>query len=262
MNHHQKLFIHNRAGQKIVVLIDFAENPKGLAFIAHGLGGYKEEKHIELFARVCTSQGLTAVRFDATNTLGSRESEGNYEDATVTNYYADLEDVIAWAKTQPWYQEPFVLIGHSLGGMSTALYAQAHPHEVRALAPIATVMSGVLSVQAPRNKDILEQWQRTGWREEESVSQPGIIKRLKWSHMEDRLRYDLLLHASALIMPVLMIVGEKDAGTPPEHQKMLFEAIPHDKKEFHIIGGAPHVFRETVHLGEIENIISDWLHTI
>lgn len=258
----QKLFIHNRAGQKIVVLIDFVENPKGLAFIAHGLGGYKEEKHIELFARVCTSQGLTAVRFDATNTLGFRESEGNYEDATVTNYYADLEDVIAWAKTQPWYQEPFVLIGHSLGGMSTALYAQAHQYEVRALAPIATVVSGALSMEASHHKGILEQWKRTGWREEESVSQPGVIKCLKWSHMEDRLRYDLLTHASALIMPVLMVVGEKDTNALPEHQKVLFDAIPHDKKELHLIEGAPHVFREPTHLGAVEKIISDWLHTI
>lgn len=255
----EKTFVQNRQGQKIVVLVDHVENPKGLAFVVHGLGGYKEEKHIQVFAEVCSAHGLTTVRFDSTNTLGSHESDGSYEDATVTNYYADLEDVIAWAKTQAWYQEPFVLVGHSLGGISSALYAQHYPNEVRALAPIATVVSGELSMQASRNKDIIDEWKRTGWRVDESISQPGLIKRLRWLHMEDRLKYDLLKHAKALSMPVLFMVGENDTGTPPEHQKMLYDAVPHTQKEMHVIKGAGHVFRAQEHLYEARTILGRWI---
>ena len=58
----------------------------------HGLGGFKEQKHIQTFADAFLENNFTVVLFDTTHTYG--ESEGKYEDATTTNYYEDLEDVI------------------------------------------------------------------------------------------------------------------------------------------------------------------------
>jgi pimeloyl-ACP methyl ester carboxylesterase len=255
----EKLFIKNRKGQKVVVLVEQREHPQGLAFIMHGLSGFKEEPHIELYAKTFLANGYTAVRFDATNTFG--ESDGNYEDATVTNYYEDLEDVIAWAKSQPWYREPFCLIGHSLGALSVALYAEKYPERVKALAPTSTVVSGVLSMKSTKIRGLYDEWKRTGWRVEESVSRPGTMKRLKWSHMEDRMRYDLLPNANKLTMPVLLIVGDQDTGTPPEHQQMLYEKIP-GRKEIHIIKDAPHVFRKEEDFKEIQSILDHWIKTL
>jgi len=180
----EKIFIKNRKGQKIAVLVDKTENSEGLVFVMHGLGGFKEQAHIETFAEAFKEKGFTAIRFDTTNTIG--ESDGNLIDATLTNYYEDLEDVIEWAKSQNWYKEPFVLIGHSLGAISTALYAQKYPKKVKALAPISTVVSGFLTEETPHFKEIGPQWQEKGIREWESSSKPGVIKRLKWSHVEDR----------------------------------------------------------------------------
>jgi len=95
----EKTFIKNRKDQKIAVLIEKPEHPKGLVFVMHGLSGFKEQPHIEAYANAFFENGYTAIRFDTTNTFG--ESDGNYEDATTTNYYEDLEDVINWAKSQP-----------------------------------------------------------------------------------------------------------------------------------------------------------------
>lgn len=86
----EKIFIQNRKDQKISVIVEKAEDQKGLAFVMHGLGGFKEQPHIQTFADAFKEDGFTVVRFDTTNTFG--ESDGNYEDATVTNYYEDLED--------------------------------------------------------------------------------------------------------------------------------------------------------------------------
>src|SRR5258708_2914625 len=235
--------IKNRKGQKIVVLVEGENNSAGLGFVMHGLGGFKEQPHVQTVAETLLANHYIAVRFDTTNTFG--ESDGNYEDATTTNHYEDLEDVISWAKTQPWFKSPFVLIGHSLGGISTALYAEHFPEEVKALAPLGTVVSGKLNLQSPlyRGNNILEQWKKTGWLEEPSKSRPGLIKRLKWSHMVDRQKYDLLPEAAKLTMPVLLVVGENDQPCPPEHQKILFEQLP-GLKELHIIPGAPHTFKE------------------
>ncbi|MFA4833461.1 MAG: alpha/beta fold hydrolase [Patescibacteria group bacterium] len=251
----EKLFIENRKGQRIAVIVEENKNAKELAFVMHGLGGFKEQPHVETFAKSFLEKGFTVVRFDTTNSIGG--SDGKYEDATATNYYEDLEDVTFWAGGQEWYKEPFWLAGHSLGGICVALYAQNYSGKVRAIAPISTVVSGQLSWEA-HTKEELANWEKTGWQIVESVSRPGLIKKLKWSHMEDRLKYDLLPGVDKLTMPVLLIVGEEDDTTPLAHQKILFKALP-GKKELHIIKGASHTFREAKHLKEIEEIFYKWI---
>jgi uncharacterized protein len=249
-----KTFIKNRKGQRIAVLVEIPENPKGLAFVMHGLSGNKEQPHIQTFAQAFIDAGCTTVLFDTTNTFG--ESEGDYADATVTNYYEDLEDVIEWSKNKEWHQEPFYLAGHSLGSLCITYYAENHPGKVKALAPISVVVSGKLSVDTKR--EFLEEWKLTGWRVEDSNLSPDGKKRLKWSHMEDRMKYDLLPNAHNLTMPVLLVVGDRDEGTPPAHQKILFDALP-GPKEIHIIKGAGHTFREGHHLKEIRQIFDKWI---
>ncbi len=253
-----KTFIKNRNDKNVVVVVEENKNSKGLVFVMHGLGGFKEQSHIQTFAQAFKDNGFTVVLFDATHACG--ESEGKYEDATTTNYNEDLEDVINWAKTQGWYKEPFWLVGHSLGGMSTALYAEKHPKEVKALAPISTVISAKLSVETKKSRGFFDEWKKTGWLIKDSGSRPGQVKKLKWSFIEDRIKHDynLLPEANKLTMPVLLIVGDKDKSTPPEHQKMLFDKLS-GKKELHVIKGALHTFRELKHLEEIKTIFDNWI---
>jgi len=250
----EKLFIKNRKGQRIAVLVEVVKPQKGLAFITHGLGGFKEQPHVQTYAQSFVESGYTTVLFDTTNTFG--ESDGNYENATVTNYYEDLEDVISWAKSQPWYNEPFILAGSSLGGMCTILYTEKYPEKVKALAPISTTVSGKLSMEAMPESEVT-QWKESGWRVTPRTSKPGI-KRLPWSHMENRVRYDVLPEAHKLNMPVLLAVGELDDSEPLGAQQKLYEALP-GKKELHIIKGAPHTFRDPKHLAEIKNILTQWI---
>lgn len=253
-----KCFIPNRTGKRISVLVEEAPNQRGLVFVMHGLGGFKEQEQIIRFAESFKGKGFTAVRFDTRNTLG--ESEGTYEEASITSYYQDLEDVIQWASTQSWYQEPFVLCGHSLGGVCTALFAEAHPEKVLGLAPISPLVSGALSVEAHHryDKEAFKAWERTGWKEEVSNSKPSVIKRLPWSHIADRLKYDLLPNAHNLTMPVLLIVGERDTSTPPDHVRILYEALP-GKKELHVLPDAPHTFRGAPQLAEIQSLFEHWI---
>ena len=257
----QKVFIKNRKDQKVAVIFEEAETPKGLAFVMHGLGGYKEQPHLEAITESFKENKYTVVRFDTTNTIG--ESEGNFEDATITNYYEDLEDVIKWSGAQKWYMEPFVLVGHSLGGISTALFAENYPAKVKALAPISTVVSGVLSVEAHKrfSSEEFKIWEETGWLEARSQSKPGVVKRLKWSHIADRLKYDLLPNVNKLTMPVLLVVGENDTRTPLDHQKILFNVLS-GPKELHVIKGSPYTFRDPAHLQELKNILSQWIEKI
>lgn len=249
----EKLFIYNRKGQKMFVIVDKPTQTSGLAFVMHGLSGFKEQSHIATIAEAFLDHGYVTIRFDTTNSLG--ESGGAYENATTTNYYEDLEDVIAWAKTRSWFQSPFALAGHSLGGTCTTLYSQRHPEEVKLLAPIALVVSGSMSMEL-YGEEGLKNWQETGWHISESRSKPGVVRRLAWSHVADRLKYDLYSEASALSMPILLIVGGNDALL--SQSELLLEALP-GPKELHVIADAEHTFRSTEELAELSRLFNDWL---
>ncbi len=252
-----KQFIKNRKNQNISVLVEKLDNPKGLAFVMHGLGGFKEQSHIETFAKAFRDNNYAVVRFDTTNTFG--ESDGDYAYATITNYFEDLEDVIEWSKDQDFYQEPFVLCGHSLGGISTALYSQKYPERIKALAPISTVVSGKLSIER-YSQDELDEWEKTGWQTKLS-SDGKRVKKIRYSHIVDRLKYNLLDDAHKLTMPVLIMSGELDESTPPKHQELLYNKLP-GKKEFHVIQNAPHTFKDEEHLNEVYSIFDKWIKSI
>jgi pimeloyl-ACP methyl ester carboxylesterase len=147
--------------------------------------------------------------------------------------------------------------------MSTILYAEKHPEDVLAIAPISPVVSGTLSLEAHERHDpeYVSRWRESGWKEEKSESIPGLLKRLKWSHVEDRLRYDVLPDANKLTMPALLVVGEFDVSTPPDHIQILFDALQ-GQKTFYVITGASHNFRKPEELRELKETILEWIDTI
>jgi len=245
--------ILNRKNQNLSVLVEETKDSKGLALVMHGTSGYKEQPHIKSIAQAFKDHNYTVISFDTTNSFG--KSDGNFEDATTTNYYEDLEDVIHWSKKQSWYKEPFILAGHSLGALCISLYAEKFPTEVKALAPISNVISWKLS-KLTKDDDELEKWKKEGIREWTSHS--GKIKRLKWNFMKDRMKYDLMKNINVLTMPILLIVGEKDITTPAKHQKVFYDKLP-GQKEFHIIMGAEHTFRDEPHLQELKKYFDAWL---
>ncbi len=251
----RKIYIQNRDDVNLSVVIEQTPDQTGLVFVMPGQGGFKEQGHIRAFVQAFLDKGFTVVSFDPANTIG--ESGGHIEQATITNYYADLEDVIAWASRQPWYIAPFVLAGHSLGGICTALYAEHYPDKVKALAPISTVVSGKLSLEAHGPEEINE-WKQHG-RTLHSNAKPGVSYILPWSNMEDRLQYDLLINADKLTMPVLLMAGDQDTSTPYAHQELLYEAIPTDHKELHKIKNAKHTFRTKEQFEQISAILGDWI---
>jgi len=252
-----KTFVTNRDGNKIATVVEGPAVKGKLAFVMHGLSGSKDRHTVRLVAEAFLENGYTVVTWDAVNTYGESIG-GKPEDATTTDHYEDLEDVIKWSSTQDWYSEPFVLAGHSLGGIGTALFAEKYPEKVSALAPLSTVVSGKLKLQT-KDSDF-EKWKRDGVRVE--MSHDGLRKKvLKWNHMVDALKYDLLDNVDKLTMPVLLVVGENDTSTPIAHQQILFDKLP-GRKEIHIIKGAEHSFYEPNEQIELKQIVKDWIATL
>lgn len=105
---------------------------------------------------------------------------------------------------------------------------------------------------------MFQKWQATGWTERESVSQPGLIKRLPWSHMEERLNHDLMKDSDKLNIPVAILVGTKDESCPLEHQQIFFDKL-NCEKDLYIVENAPHTFKSEHDLNELKKYLNLWL---
>jgi len=251
----EKLFIQNREGLKMSVVIDEDRNQKGLVFLMHGFLGFKEQPLLLEVAKIFRQNNFTTVSFDTINSLG--ESDGKMEDGTMSGYFENLEDVINWAKSHKFYQEQFFLVGHSLGGYCVANYA-AKNKNVKNLILLCPVISGELFQQTNDIKEILEEWKETGVRVWNSRSNPGVIKKSSYRFIEDGRNHDLLKTAQNIKCSVLMIGGDIDEVIPLEHQKLLFDKIE-SRKEMHIIKNGDHNLESRENLEELSNIINNWI---
>ncbi|MBU1203189.1 lysophospholipase [Patescibacteria group bacterium] len=257
----KKLFIKNRQGEKLSVIVEIAKNQKGLVFICHGLGGFKEQSHVQIINKAFIENNYTTIIFDAADSIG--ESEGDFSTATQTSYYQDLEDVVNWTSKQLWYEEPFVLVGHSAGAASVMIYLDNYTKKVKAIAPLAVAYNGQKVLERFLPPDKVAEVEKTGWHIGNYISkdpnQPEVSLKLNWHNFKnDIVLYDILPILPKVTIPILMIVGSEDPLMIPKYQKIIYDKINSDK-ELHIIQGSSHTFRESKHLEEIYHIFDKWI---
>lgn len=251
-----KKTIKNRQGLNVSILIEKPENPQKLVFLMHGFGGFKELPIIREIAKSFKSNNFTVVSFDATNSIG--ESGGEMKDGTITNYYNDLKDVINWSKKQEWYQEPFYLIGHSLGGYCVSNYAINNNKDIKMLGLFSPFISGELFIETEEIKKVLSEWKKAGIREWQSSSSPGVIKKSGYQFIKDSLNHDLLKGAEKIKCPILFITGENDLVIPVKDQKLLLEKLD-TQKDFYLIPNADHNLKNENNFQDFLNILNNWL---
>jgi len=258
----KKIRLRNRKGQTIVGVLEEPQGEiRGTCVIEHGYSGHKEADHIQKIKNAFLENGFITFNFDATNSFN--ESDGEFIDATLGLHHEDLEDVVKWVKKQEWFVKPLALTGHSMGGYAVARYAEDYPDEVDILVPVAPVVSGKLNFEAFErfHPGGLDTWKRDGIRIEKSARR-GVMKRMTWESMEERLDHDLLPDADKITIPTLLIVGSKDESCPPDHVEKLLKKISSKDKALKIIEGAPHTYRNEKDLEEVKHSISSWLKDI
>jgi len=254
-----KEVIKNKKGLNVSILVKQPKGAKDLVFLMHGFGGFKELPLLKEVSQAFENNNFIVVSFDATNSIG--ESGGEMKDGTITSYCNDLEDVINWSKKQEWYQEPFYLIGRSLGGYCISNYAISNNKKIKALGLFSPLVSGKLFIETEEIKKALPEWEKTGIREWESSSSPGIIKKSGYQFIEDSLNHNLLKGAEKIKCPVLFVSGEDDSVIPIKHQKMLLEKIK-IQKEFYLIKNADHNLKNKENFQDLRKILETWIKKI
>jgi pimeloyl-ACP methyl ester carboxylesterase len=238
----------------------YDQETKGLAIIQHGYSSSMDAPHIKAMARTFQENGLATLSLDATHSFNP--GDGDLEGNTIETHLHDLYDAIEWAKQQEWFISPFALAGHSLGGYTVLHYAEEHPEDISLLFPCSAVTSGEKLAEAFERgmpEGVFESWRDKGYMEIESWDGSGKTGKRPFSWLTGMKDCSVLENAHKLTMPVLLVVGSEDIPTPYDHHLELYNLLPGEDREMHIIPGSDHPFTDPQHRHKMAEILDSWL---
>jgi len=206
-----RLSVEERTISGILHLPSIAKPP--CVITAHGLFSSKDSDKFISIADYFTHNGLAVIRFDFG---GCGESAGSIADTTVSRRRSELKAVVDFARQHPSLSPRLGLLGSSLGGYVSLLYA-AQDRAVRALSVWATPYTLMeLRHNIPEHE----------------------LRRLKQNFFVDAAQYHLESVLSE-IATVQIIHGKSDTIVPYTHAQQLFSRVC-QPKELHIIPEGDH----------------------
>ena len=223
---------------------------RGAALFAHCFTCTKQSKAAVAVTRALARQGIATLRFDFTGLGGS---EGEFGRA---GFATDVADLVASAEALVQrFEQPLLLVGHSLGG--AAVLAAADELGDRKVAAIATIgaPSDVPHVLANITGDLAAI--RAAGQGEVRIAGRGF--NLSREFIERVESVDLLGEVAGLRKPLLLLHSPTDDVVGIEHASALFGAAKHPKS-FVSLDGADHLLLEEADAEFAASIIASWAH--
>lgn len=241
-------------GQAVYGMMHLPEGKEKFPAVAlcHGFTGNRIEAH-RLFvkmARMLAANGIAALRFDF---RGSGESEGDFEQVTVSGEITDALAALEFLRKQPEIDANRIgLLGLSLGGC-VATCTAARDGKVKALvlwAAVSDLKGPFVERMAPEVRELLD---KQGWLDFEGwkVSKAFYEDAAKIDPLREALRYD---------GAVLIVHGANDPVVPVDHAHRYHAAFQCTKK-LHIIPDADHTFARLNWEEEAMKVTLDWFKT-
>ena len=179
---------------------------------SHGLFSSKHSEKFLAIADTFCRAGMAVVRFDFS---GCGDSSGRIADTTVTGRLQQLSAVVDWVRADALPGRAIGLLGSSLGGFVSLLYASRHP--VAALSCWATPFD--LAAIDPR----LPATDRA---------------RLSPAFFRDAASWDMK-KTIGTIRAIQFIHGSDDQLVPATHARRLYAAV-RPPRDLHLIRGGDH----------------------
>ncbi len=255
--------IRNRQGLNLAALLRTAEPAAAgevtpaerpvlkppLVIVGHGFTGSKEGGGGALaMADELAGRGFDALLFDCT---GCGESEGLWEEITLSRQVEDLAAVVGWARMGEYRR--IILNGRSFGGATVLAYAAADPR-ITAVCTWAAVARPLRLFGG----SAVEEFTPGGPAEKKITLNDGSGSLcLQGRFFQDLQRYNLPGCAAGISpRPLLLIHGTADEVVPVDEARLLFEAAD-EPKQLALIEGADHRFSD--HAAGVWKIFFNWL---
>jgi alpha-beta hydrolase superfamily lysophospholipase len=247
----RSLMFKNRDDKRIQAELRTPEGAaKGTIVLSHGLGGWKEQPLLVMIAEELCQKGYVVFTYDAAD--GAKAPDGDFTNATTTDFLGDLEEVITYVTNADWFVGPLILAGHSMGGLVSLSFARKHPARVSKLMLIAPAVSwkeGVL-VSFPLGL----WWLSANKNKAYGPDHRRIPLDRKW--LIDFMRFDMKRDAPYVSVPTLIVSASKDGtiASTKAHQSL---AHRFPKATLVVIPGAKHVFWKYEH--KVADTMVKWL---
>jgi pimeloyl-ACP methyl ester carboxylesterase len=232
--------IKNRQGERLDVAFHNGENLGAIVVIGHGVTANKDRPLLKAIANGLSNKGWPCIRFSFS---GNGESEGRFEDSTISKEVDDLHEILA---TIP-QEKRVAYIGHSMGAAVGAITA-AKGMSIQSLISLA----GMVNTAGFAEREFGDVVPDEGfmWDEPDCPLSQGFV--------DDMNRIGSVLpKASEVVVPWLFIHGDADDVVPIEDSRQAHKAARCDKKLIEI-AGAGHMFGEEDYQ-QIVNAIDFWL---
>ncbi len=244
-----KVTFNNSKKDKLIGVFDLVSEDKSLPIfiIAHGFGSNKESSS-KRTADKLNSNGYNAFRFDF---WAHGESDGSFEDITITEAVDDILKAIDYLKSQGYTR--IGLVGNSFGGIASIM-AASQTNDLYLLILRSPVSHYVEKKKANEPEELAE-WKRNGFMIYENAK--GVKSRLNYGFMEDAENNDGYKVAPNIKVPTLIIHGDKDESVPVEQSKKISKLIPDCRLE--IIKNGDHRYTGPGDFEKAMNFIVDFI---
>lgn len=257
-------YIQGRSGRVFYRRWDPPDSPRLIVLVVHGYG-----EHGGRYAHVAdalTDQGATVLADDH---VGHGRSDG--ERALITDFEQVVDDLhtLAGIVREDHPDLPLVLVGHSMGGLLTARYAQRRPPEVAGVAFAGAVIGDwdwarrVLEEpelpHIPFDPMALSRDPTVG---EAYAADPLVYHgQYKRGLLEaevvalDHFQRDI----DRLTMPVLFLHGSDDPFVPYQRSLQAVREMPTSDRTIHVYQGARHELFNETNRDEVIGDLIEWI---
>ena len=225
--------------------------PVGVVLIAHGFKGYKDYGMFPRIAETMCDAGFIALRFNfshsgMTNTIETFERPDLFERDTWNKQVFDCRAVVSAVANGQLQGAglPYILFGHSRGGVSVLLTAGRFAGDSAFGQPVGIVTAAAPCQCNSLPKEVADQLLKDGFIVSPS-SRTGqdlrIDKAALVEQLDDPAGHDLLALVRRINCPLLVIHGEDDPTVPVDAAEQIGRAAQSEATVLRIAGG-DHVY--------------------
>jgi len=221
----KKLFFKNSKGEKIVGLLSNTKSDT-IVILCHGHWSNKDGLSVTSLVEELSKNRIATFRFDFS---GSRESEGNMEELTISKESDEILNAIKLLN-----HKNIIVYGSSYGG-GGAILSAINSKDIKVLLLKAPVFNWMEKKALQLGTEKLKQWKKEGKYTDEYGHTYG------YALYEDAKKIDLPKNASKIKIPVMIGHGDKDEAVPLKSSKLFKKKVPQTKIQ--IIKGVGHRVR-------------------
>lgn len=239
----------NTKGLNLAGIINETGDKNWIVILAHGFTQHKNAKSFVSLSEMLFKRGISTFRFDF---FGHGDSEGNFEEITMTQALDDLKNAVNYIKKLGY--KNIGLLGSSFGGFAAIIFASKSIY-LKFLA-LRSPVSDYQELGKLRYSDKeLADWEKRGFRDYETGG--GVIKKLNFTFVKDMTNYDAYIAAEKIKIPTLIVHGDRDFEVPYRQSQKLAKLIKSAKLV--TIKGANHRYTDEKHAKQMINTIYKFL---